>query len=139
LSVFETFGQFTATLKLPWTPGRFFVPSRSVVCNKTLRLGRKWLESGESRIFWLDDAEHVGIRLRALQLNELELEYTMGEDENSWEVNVEGETSPCLCSICDRVLMICSIEIICRVVPFLVDIERAQAMKTSQTIVHLRA
>jgi hypothetical protein len=84
-------------------------------------------------------AEHVGIRLRALQLNELELEYTMGEDENSWEVNVEGETSPCLCSICDRVLMICSIEIICRVVPFLVDIERAQAMKTSQTIVHLRA
>lgn len=139
LSVFETFGQFTVKLKLPWTPGRFFVPPRSVVCDKTVRLGRQWLENGESRIFWVDDAEHVGIRLRALQLDELGSDYTPDEDENIWEVNVEGKISHLLCLMCDRMPMISPTEIICRAVPFLVDIERAQAIKTSQTIVHLRA
>jgi hypothetical protein len=107
LSIFETFGQFTATLKLPWIPGQFFVPPRSVVCDKTVRLGRSWLENGESRIFWLDDAEHIGIRLRALQLDELEVDYTLDEDDNIWELNVEGMASLRLCFMCDRMLMFC--------------------------------
>jgi hypothetical protein len=107
LSVFETFAQFTATLMLPWTPGRFFVTPRSVVCDKTVRLGRKWLENGESTIFWLDDAEHIGIRLRAWQFDELESGYIPDEDENIWEVNVEGKITPHLYSICDRMPMIC--------------------------------
>ncbi|KAF3394449.1 hypothetical protein F1880_004781 [Penicillium rolfsii] len=119
LSVFETFGQFTTTLKLPWTHSRFFVPPRGILCDKTVRLGRKWLEESESRIFWLDDAEHIGVCLRALQLDALELEYIPDEDADIWEVNVE--------------------EISCRAIPFLVDVERAHAMKTCQAIVHLRA
>lgn len=77
------------------------------MCDKTVRLGRKWLEDGESRIFWLDDAEHIGIRLHALQLDELELGYTLDGDEHIWEVNVEGKTSLSLCLMCHRMLTIC--------------------------------
>lgn len=108
LSAFETFGQFTATLKLLWAPDQLFLTPNNIniVRDKTIRLGRKWLERGEPRVFWLDDAEHLGIRLRARQSNDSPTGQALDEDESSWEMDVEGMIIARRCSMKGCVLII---------------------------------
>ncbi|KAJ5484064.1 hypothetical protein N7539_005860 [Penicillium diatomitis] len=92
LSAIESFGQFTATLKLPWTPGQSVNSPHNVVCGKTIRLQRRWLENGQPEIFWLDDAENTGVRLRARQSRGAGSERSRERDDDCWEVDVEGQS-----------------------------------------------
>ena len=58
--------------------------------DKPLRLQREWLEKGESRIFWLDDEAHIGIRMRAQQAKDSSQDQAVDAEENIWDVYIEG-------------------------------------------------
>ncbi|KAI2789141.1 hypothetical protein POX_e07169 [Penicillium oxalicum] len=91
LSTIESFGQFTVTLKLPWMSGQLMSSLHNVICGKTVRLQRRWLEASRSATFWLDDAENVGVHLHAHELRNRDLDEVGDMDENYWEVDVKGE------------------------------------------------
>lgn len=88
MSSFETFGQFTIGLTLRLAASQFVVIRN--MRDQPLRLHREWLEKGESRIFWLDDVEHIGIRMRAQQANNSSQDQAVDAEENIWDVYVEG-------------------------------------------------
>jgi len=74
--------------------------------DKPLRLQREWLEKGESRIFWLDDEEHIGIRMRAQQANHSSQDQAVDVEENIWDVYVEGMNGSPLFSMYDHILIV---------------------------------